>query len=123
MVRSTIAAEALSLQEGMEDGIFLRSVITELIDPLSSVIPLQIYTDNKSVVESIHSTRMVEDKLLRLTFAALKESISSGDIIVKWCPGNLQLANCMTKKGASGVQLTSVLQSGRLDLDKMFDES
>ena len=113
VVRSTIAAETLSLQEGIEDAIYLRDIIRQLTK--ASELPIIAIVDNKSVVEAVHSTKMVDDKRLRIDIGAVKQSLEKREIqAVKWCPGNFQLANCMTKRGASGLQLLSVLHSGSL---------
>ena len=45
-------------------------------------------------------------KRLRIDIGAIKESISQGEIrSIKWCPGKVQLANFMTKRGALSNQL------------------
>ena len=114
VVRSTIAAEALSLLQGIEDAIYLRAMLADILGEPYVPIPLEAYVDNKSVVEAVHSTSMVDDKRLRLDVCTLKESLKAGEVqIVRWCPGTAQLANCMTKKGASGDALLRVFQSGR----------
>ena len=76
------------------------------------LVPITAYVDNKSVVDAIHSTKVVDDKRLRIDIAALKENLAASELTVKWCPGDKQLSNCMTKKGASGYPLMSVMQSG-----------
>ena len=119
VVRSTIAAEALSLQEGLEDAVYLKGMLTELTS--ASDIPIIAFVDNKSVVEAIHSTKLVEDKRLRIDIGAMKQSLENGEVsAIKWCPGNQQLANCMTKKGASGCDLLTILQGGKFLLDVNF---
>ena len=71
--------------------------------------------DNKSVIEAILSTRMVDDKRLRVDVAAIQELLKLHDINrIQWVPGHLQLANPMTKQGASGFSLLKVLQSGQM---------
>ena len=61
---------------------------------------------------------MVEDKRLRVDIAAIQESLKFHDITdIHWIPGHLQLANVMTKQGASGFQLLKVLQSGTMLTD------
>ena len=71
--------------------------------------------DNKSVIEALLSTRMVEDKRLRVDVAAIQESLKLQDFnLIQWIPGHLQLANVMTKQGASGFLLLKVLQSGNM---------
>ena len=47
--------------------------------------------------------------------AAIKESLQLHDVNkIQWIPGHLQLANPMTKQGASGFNLLKVLQSGQM---------
>ena len=103
VVKSTIAAEALTLQEGIDDDIYLRTILTNLLGISHLSLPLEAYVDNRSVVESIHSTKLVDDKRLRLEVGALKESFATGEVsMVRWCLGAAQLASCITKKGAPG---------------------
>ena len=117
VVRSTIAAEALSLQEGLEDGYYLRTLLEELLDLPEKSIPLVAYIDNQSVVEAVHSTKLVDDKRLRLDLGAIKESFQTGEVsAIRWCPGAAQIADCMTKRGAAGHHLLSILQTGQLKL-------
>ena len=67
---------------------------------------------NKSVIEANLSTRMVDDKRLRVDVAAIKELLKFHDN--NRIPGQLQLANPMTKQGASGFSLLKVLSSGQM---------
>ena len=118
IVRSTIASEALSLQEAIEHAIFLRSLIEEILILPSNVIPIDAVIDNKSVVEAIHSTKVVNDKRLNIDISAIKQSLQSTEIrSIRWCPGSLQLANSLTKRGAQSHLLLDTLQSGRLNLE------
>lgn len=114
VVRSTIAAETLSLQTGIEEAVYLKKMITEI---LNVELPVTAVVDNRSLVEALHSTKLVDDKRLRIDISSIKQSIEIGEIdAVKWCPGIKQLANCMTKKGASGYELLEVFQTGRLSV-------
>ena len=101
IVRSTITSEALSLQEAIEHAIFLRSLIEEiLLLPLKSIL-IDAIIYNKSVVEALHSTKVVNDKRLNIDISAIKQSLQSTEICsIRWCPGPLQLANSLTKRGA-----------------------
>ena len=114
VVRSTIAAEALSLLEGIEDAIFLRTLIEELFQFSSGTIPVDAVVDNKSVVEAIYSTRMVEDKRLRIDISAIKQFTESDVRSIQWCPGTMQLANSLAKRGAQTKQILDTFQSGSL---------
>jgi len=118
VVRSTIAAEALSLLEGCEDAIYLKDFIVNLLGCSSDVCPVYAIVDNKSVVDALGSTRLVDDKRLRLDISAIQQAVERKEITqVKWCPGEHQLANCLTKKGASSAKLLNVLRTGRLRFD------
>ena len=110
VVRSTLAAEALSLQEGVEEAVYTNHLIQEM---LCADIPIMAYVDNKGVVEAVKSTKMVDDKRLRLDIAALKESLENKELhSVHWCPGDQQLADVMTKRGVNSYKIMAVLCSG-----------
>ena len=116
-VCSTIAVEALSLIEGVEDAVYLKQLLLEFFPQRSKVV-IDAFIDNKSVIEAVYSTKSVDDKRLRIDISALKEYVSSGEIhTIKWCPGSIQLANCMTKRGAKSDQLMNILRNGLLKLD------
>lgn len=80
--------------------------------------PLIVYSDNRSVVEAVHSTKLVDDKRLILDIGAVRQMLKLGEVqAVEWCPGASQLADCMAKKGASAYRLLTVLQSGKVVKD------
>jgi len=115
VVRSTIAAEALSLQEGLEASYYYRNMVEDIMGIPHQTIGITAYIDNKSVVEAVQSTKLVDDKRLRVDIAAIRELLQTNEVReIKWCPGRLQLANCMTKQGASGYELLQVLQTGKM---------
>ena len=117
IVRSTLAAEMLSLQEGIDEAIYLRCLICELMNIPESSIPIIPYVDNRSVTEALLSTKLVEDKRLRIDIAALKQSIDLNEINVpRWIKGQDQLANVLTKKGASAYLLKEVLSTAKLHI-------
>ncbi len=114
VVRSTIAAEALSIQEGLESSVYYKQMVEEVLD-ISIHVPTVAYTDNISVIEALLSTKLVDDKRLRVDIAAIQEFLeTSNKHEVRWCSGDNQLANCLTKQGASGYQLLEVLQTGQM---------
>lgn len=116
VVTSSLAAEALSLQEGLKSSIYLKHILCEIMNVSATSLPIVAYVDNKGLVEAVHSTRLVSDKQLRINIGAIKDSMKSEIEAVHWIPGQAQIVDCMTKRGASGLQLLSVLQSGRLEL-------
>lgn len=121
VVRSTLAAEALSLQEGLEASFYYRHMLEEILGVPSKSIEIYAFIDNKSVIESVHSTKLVEDRRLRIDIAALTEAVTQGDVRkIQWCSGQKQLANCLTKAGANGLCVLKILQTGRMLPDFVF---
>ena len=115
VVRSTLAAEMLSLQEGLETSFYYRQMLADILSIEPKTLKIEAYVDNKSVIEAISSTKMVDDKRLRVEVAAIQELLKLNNINkIEWIPGHLQLANSMTKQGASGYDLLKVLQSGKM---------
>ena len=105
----------LSLGEGLEASFYYRQILEDMLGLESTTITIEAYVDNKSVIEALLSTRMVDDKRLRVDVAAIQELLKFQDINqIQWVPGHLQLANVMTKQGASGFHLLKVLQSGNM---------
>ena len=122
VVRSTLAAEGLALCDGLSSAILLRRLVQEYLGITEEMIPIDTFTDNKSLFEAVHSTKLVQDDLLLLDIAAIKQLLEKKEVrSVRWIPGNLQLADCLTKRGAAGQQLRETIQSGRLDVPGLAD--
>ena len=67
------------------------------------------------MIENVYSTKLVDDKRL---IDAISESLARNEIReIKCCPGKDHLADCMTKRGASGYNLLNVLKEGRMPED------
>ena len=56
VVCSTIAAEALGLQEGLEAGIYFRHMLKKILGLEDTDIDIQVFIDNRSVMEAVHKT-------------------------------------------------------------------
>ena len=70
-----------------------------------------------SLRNAVYSTKLVDDKRLRIDIASIQEMMENGDIQqICWCPADQQLANGLTKRGASVKELLDVIQSGRIHL-------
>ena len=115
IVRSTLAAESLSLVSGLENGIYLRMLLSELIGKKPEKMQCKAIIDNKSCVEALRSSSQVEDKRLRIEIGSVKEMIKDRIVDeVTWVDGSEQLADVLTKRGSSGLELQEVIQKGRL---------
>ena len=68
-------------------------MLKDILGIKSKSIQIEAYVDNKSVIEAILSTRMAEDKRLRVDMAAIQELKKLHDINrIQWIPGHLPLA-------------------------------
>ena len=71
-----------------------------------------VYCDNKNLVNSVYSSTNVDDKRLFIDICVLRGMIDQKEISsFCWIPTDLQLANCMTKQGASANYLLNVLNN------------
>ena len=113
VVKSTLAAESMALLEGLEEAMYIKAILLELDDKMDT--PITAIVDNRSLVDSLHSTKQVSDRRLRIDMGCIKQMIQDNGIEVRWCSGSMQLANALTKRGASGKELLSVLQNGRTE--------
>lgn len=116
VVRSTLAAETNAMADGVDMGIFLASLFSEVngnvIDPQS--LPIVCKTDCKSLFDALKSTKDVSEKRLRVEMNGIKEQFDQKQLRVDWVRTNEQLADCLTKKGASSGSLMAVLEGGHL---------
>ena len=109
VVKSTLAAETLALLDAAEAGIYMANLIGEILN-MDSLPLVKCYVDNKSLVDSLHSTKQVDDKHLRLNLAVLGDLLERGELAsVSWVQSARQLANVFTKRGASAEPLLSVV--------------
>ena len=111
VVRSTLAAETVSLLAGIEEAIYLRELLTFC---LGVKVPIMAIVDNRSLMQSIQSTHLVDEKRLRIDISAVKEFVECEGVSVHWVPGQQQLADCLTKHGASPYELQGVISGGKL---------
>ena len=111
VVKSTLAAEALSLVDGIDTCYFVRSMLQEMFKVKDVVI--KCFTDNKSVCQNIHSTKLISEKRLRMDLASVKESVSTGDISVSCIQTSNQISDCLTKAGSDFHRLIDILRTGK----------
>ena len=117
VVRSTLAAEALSMADSLDSAYCLGYLLSEMVfnKPKKNRVPIKVCTDNKSLFENIHSTKAVSEKRLRVEIGSIKEMLHKGELSsVKWIESSAQISNCLTKHGASCKELMDILQMGSL---------
>lgn len=117
VARSTISAESLALADGVDAAIFLATLYSELTTGIADFgkIPIECITDSKSLKQAILSTKPVTEKRLRVELAGFKQLMELNKIdTIKHCESKNQIANCLTKLGASSHLLLQIVQRGIL---------
>ena len=117
MVKSTMASETLALVDAAEASCWLSNLILELLSYNKDVkihLPIACFTDSRQLYDALHSIRHVLKKRLRVEIGVLREMIEKKEIISgNWITSDKQIANCLTKRGASPDLLLKVLSCGK----------
>ena len=109
-VDSTLAAECLAAVTAAQTAIVLRTTLADILCKADGDIPISVMCDNKSLVDAIHTSTSVEGKRLQIDINILREMMDKGEITeFRWISTKYQLANALTKSGASCDYLMSVL--------------
>ena len=97
-VKSTIAAETLALVDGAEKSVEIARILRQLLEGIE--IMINCYTDNKSIVDAISSTKKIDNPMLNVDSLVLRDYLEQGVINqVKWIKSEMQLADPLTKLG------------------------
>lgn len=113
VVRSTLAAECLAMEEAVDHAFYMKCMLSEI---MKVDIPMHCSVDCRSLVDNLHSSNTVkEEKRLVQDISLLKEMMEKKEIdSVKHVFSKNNLADALTKRGASCQLLEDVLSSGYL---------
>ena len=101
------------MSEVANAGFMIASMVQE-INCLSSLPSVLCETDNSSLMETLHTTKLIKDMRLHVDTGRLREMVQQNEILIEWIDGRLQLADVLTKVGASAARLVGVLESSHL---------
>ena len=80
-----------------------------------------VVTDSKNLYEAVHSTSMVEDMWLITDIASIKDALESKEVTeIQRVPSERMIANCLTKAGASGEKLMTILKTGKYNIPQSW---
>ena len=113
VTNSPLGSETLALGEAADAGFLIASMIQEIFN-LPKFPVIKCFTDNKSLFSTLKTTKINPDKRLRVDIARIREMVTKKEIVVSWVNGENQLADCLTKRGASPRKLTETLKSSLL---------
>ena len=111
VVRSTLAAECLALEEAVDHAFYIKCMLSEI---MNIDMPMHCCVDCQSLCDNLHSSNTVkEEKRLIQDIALLKEMMEKNEISsVQHVVSKNNLADALTKRGASCQLLEGVLSSG-----------
>ena len=117
VVKSTLAAETFALVDGADNAVLLSKLLAEIIhnDKDHNLI-IECRTDNRSLFQAAHSTNTLNDKRLRVEMSIVREMLERKEIELVWVEAKKQLADVLTKRGASSLTLLKILQEGFLNI-------
>ena len=116
-VTSSLAGECYAMIGIIGELAYIKAVLAQIYGTRVESIPTVVVTDCKNLEEAVHSSSLVEDRWLITDIAAIKEALESKEVTeIKRVPSEKMIANCLTKAGASGVELLEILRTGRYEM-------
>ena len=111
---SSLAAECITAVEGAEASIYVQTLFRSLMTSnVNFKPPILLYTDNKSLFDNVHSSTPCKNKRLQIEMGILREMLVKKELThLKWIPDKLNIANPLTKSGASCSYLIDVINTG-----------
>ena len=75
VTKSTLAAETPALEEGIEACFNMKSLLCEVLGlDEKKHLPIKCITDNKSLLEAVHSTKTLSEKRLKVVHMSDKRN-------------------------------------------------
>ena len=109
VVKSTLGAETLALMDGVECAFLCKTTIKELIG-FECGLSIKAKTDSKSLVDTVHTSKTLEDDRVKVDVCVLRDYLRLGELQqIEWVDTKEQLADSLTKSGASAHKLLDAL--------------
>ena len=113
-----MASETLIQVEAAEASYWIANLMAEIlyVNRETCVMPqIECHTDSNQLYDAGHSLKLIEDKRLRIDLGLLREMMDRKEIArINWVEKGQQLADSLTKIGASSARLLEVLAQGQL---------
>ena len=115
VTKSPLASETLAVSEAADAGYLVACMISEIF-ALSKPVTIKCYTDNKWLYESVQSTTIPSDRRLRVDLSRIREMVNQSEVELFWINGKHQVADCLTKRGASSLLLFETIERCEIDM-------
>ena len=120
IVKSTLAAECLSMEDAVDAAYYIKNILMEVLLMDANKVQMECFIDSKSLHAALHSsTNGKEDKRLILDLSLLKEMYEKNEIHrIERVDTKEQVADALTKRGASAELLRKVINTGSINCIK-----
>ena len=108
VTKSTLSSETLAAIEAVDAAILIQLQVKEIFDVVPDII---LFTDSRSLHQTVHTSHVLNDKSLRVSVSYLRQFVNRKEIKVCWVESKNQIADSLTKFGASPYQLKGVFES------------
>ena len=108
-------AETRNIMKNVDISVYLSEQLSVLLFGNSGYrVPVRVYTDSKPLLDSIASTRQVEQKLLRNTMTDRKKKLEMGNVAsYSWIETKSMTADVLTKEGGDIENILEVVRENR----------
>ena len=113
ITKSPLASETMELAEAADAGFLISAMLQEVYN-LPHMPAVECFTDSFSLTEFLKTSHVIQDTRLRVDIARIREMLKFKEIEVKWIRNEIQLADPLTKAGASSAKLLEVLHNAKL---------
>ena len=101
----------------MDDSLYISNFLSEIYyGPESTLrIPLYVYDDSKSLIQSLFSTKKVKRKTMRVVISRIQQLLKNKTIVdAVHVKTKDQVADILTKHGVSNQKMIEILNEGRI---------
>ena len=95
VVRSTLAAETLALNDGCDTAFFAK-LSCSILSSVGTELKIVAVTNNQSAVDAIRSSSLISDRRLRVEMSALRQYQASSQVDFQHDKGTHQLSDVLT---------------------------
>ena len=116
VTKKPLASETLAVSEGADAGFLVACMLSEIFKTGSPKI-VHCLTDNRSLFETVKSTNIPSDRRLRVDLSRIREMVDKREVKLIWIDSKYQVADCLTKRGASSSLLFETLVNCSVDVE------
>ena len=111
-------AETRNIMMNVDNAVYLSHQLSILLyDDTKPRIPVKVYTDSLPLLESIASSRQVEQRPLRNTMADLKQKLIDGDVSsYSWIDTKAMTVDILTKEGGEIENMLEVVRQNNFKM-------